>query len=169
MKESKPTHVMLRVVGHRSRLNRHWRFTARQWRVAIGVSAGVIPLLLALGVYGLLGTIVPRPGDPAQGVRAAAAMRAQVTALTRSTAAGLDVMAMELGVLNTDAGRLAFLEHRLVRATGVAFGRTDSRSGPARFRAVPVSSPDSSRLMARLHALAQRFTPTSASRGRQAL
>ncbi len=162
MKERKPANVTLRIVGHRSRLNRQWRLSPRQWRIAIGVGAGVIPLLLAFGVYGLLRVFVPDSMGEGPGVAPIAAAHAEVTSLARDTAAGLDVVAIELGALNANAVRLARLERRLVHSTGIALARARAHSVP--MRALPVSSPDSSRLITKLHVLAQRLAPATHKR-----
>ena len=162
MKERKSANVTLRIVGHRSRLNRQWRLGPRQWRIAIGVGGGVIPLLLAFGVYGLLRLFVPDPIGGGVGVAPIAAAHAEVTSLARDTAAGLDVMAIELGALNANAVRLARLERRLVHSTGIALPRAHMR--PAPMRALPVSSPDSSRLITKLRVLAHRLAPVASKR-----
>ncbi len=159
MKERKPANVTLRIVGHRSRLNRQWRLSPRQWRTAIGVGAGVVPLLLAFGVYGFLQVVMPRSLGDGMGVPRAAAARAEVVSLARDTAAGLDAMAFELGALNANAVRLARLERRLVQSTGIPLAR--AHRGGVRLRAVPVSSSHSSHLIAKLDALAQRLAPAA--------
>ena len=76
VKERKPANVTLRIVGHRSRLNRQWRLSPRQWRTAIGVGAGVVPLLLAFGVYGFLQVVIPHSLGDGMGVPPAAAAHA---------------------------------------------------------------------------------------------
>ncbi len=159
VKERKPANVTLRIVGHRSRLNRQWRLSPRQWRIAIGVGAGVVPLLLAFGVYGFLQVVIPHSLGDGMGVPPAAAAHAEVVSLARDTAAGLDAMAFELGALNANAVRLARLERRLVQSTGIPLVR--ARMGGVRLRAVPVSSSNSSRLIAKLDALAQRLAPAA--------
>ncbi len=162
MKERKSADVTLRIVGHRSRVNRQWRLGPRQWRIAIGVGGGVIPLLLAFGVYGLLRLFVPDSIGSGVGVAPIAAAHAEVASLARDTAAGLDVMAIELGALNANAVRLARLERRLAHSTGIALPRAQMRSAP--MRTVPVSSPDSSRLITKLRVLAHRLAPAASKR-----
>lgn len=155
MKDHKPAHVTLRIVGHRSRLNRQWRLSPRQWRIAIGVGAGVIPLLLACGVYGLLQGLAPDVFTGGRGAVPDAAVHAEVSTLARDTAAGLDVMAIELGALNANAVQLARRERQLVHSAGISLSR--ARAAPLPMHALPVSSQDSSRLITKLHALAQRL------------
>jgi hypothetical protein len=159
VKERKPANVTLRIVGHRSRLNRQWRLSPRQWQIAIGVGVGVIPLLLAFGVYGLLRTVAPDSFGGGTGVAPVAAAHAEVASLARDTTAGLDVIAIELGALNANAVQLARLERQLVHSTGISLAR--AHTGALAMRALPVSSPDSSRLITKLHALAQRLAPAA--------
>ena len=165
MKVDKPANVMLRVVGHRSRLNRHWRLSGRQWRVAVGFCGGVVPLLLAFGVYGLLGALIPSVRSPGQAAHRAVVVRGELASITRDTVAGLDVMGFELGALNSDAARLALLEQRLGRQAGVPVGFVHRR--PAQAHIMPVSSPDRSHLMSKLRALAQELSPASHAAARR--
>lgn len=168
MKTEKPANVTLRIVGHRSRLNRHWRLSARQWRLVVGICVGVVPLLLACGVYGLLGALVPASQGPGHAARGATMVREELTSITRNTAAGLDVMGFELGALKGDATRIALLERRLGQSAGLPLGA--ARRPRARLRPVPVSSAGRSHLMSKLHALAQELAPPSrAAAKRQAL
>ncbi len=153
MKADKPANVTLRIVGHRSRLNRHWRLSVRQWRVAIGICVGVIPLLLAYGVYGLLGVLVPASRAPSQ---AAGAARVELASITRNTAAGLDIMGFELGALNRDAARLALVERRLVRSAGLPLSA--AYHAHARLDTMPVSSTKRPRRISKLRALAQELS-----------
>ncbi|MHB1512687.1 MAG: hypothetical protein ACYCTF_01015 [Acidiferrobacter sp.] len=156
MKADKPANVTLRIVGHRSRLNRHWRLSARQWQVAIGVCVGVVPLLLAFGVYGLLAALVPAVQGPGRSAGAAIVAHAELASITRNTAAGLDVMGSELGALHSDAVRLALLERRLVQSAGLPLGA--ALHPHARLRTMPVSSAKRPRRISKLRALAQELS-----------
>lgn len=168
VRTEKPANVTLRIVGHRSRLNRHWRLSVRQWRLVVGMCVGVVPLLLAFGVYGLLGALVPASRGAGHAAQRATMVREELASITRNTAAGLDIMGFELGALKGDATRLALLERRLGQSAGLPIDAV--RRPRARLRPVPVSSPRHTHLMSKLHALAQELAlPSRTATRRQAL
>ncbi|WP_298138605.1 hypothetical protein [Acidiferrobacter sp.] len=159
MKERKPAVITLRVVAHRSGLNRHYRLNPRQWRTAIVLGAGLVPLVLAWGVFGILRDLAPASFGAQAGARPAAVVRAEVASLARDTSAGLSVMAVELGALNANAVRLARLERQLVRTAGISLAR--AHPGGVRLHTLPVASRGRSRLITELRLLAQRLAPAA--------
>ncbi|MHB8254684.1 MAG: hypothetical protein ACYDEV_13530 [Acidiferrobacter sp.] len=156
MKEVRPVNLSVLIVGHRRPWNRHIRLTPRQWKLGMGIVAGVIPLLMTVGVYSMLGHVfVTHP----QRVRIAAAaenrvLRSEVAVLTHDTAAGLDAMALQLGALNADASRLTALRDRLVRSAGIHFTLSHVRLHPW---VQPVAVKTTPHLMSALHALSQKL------------
>lgn len=154
LKETRFDNLSIRIVGHRRPWNLHFRLTARQWKVGLGVIAGVLPLLLAVGVYGVLGQVTGRSQAASGTLAAASGLRREVVSLTQTTTAGLDAMALQLGVLNSDAARLTALRNRLVRAAGIHAGIFTAKPS---FRAEPVSAKGGPRLMGGLQALSRQL------------
>ncbi len=165
MKDKRSSPISIRLVGRRHHWNWHWRFTPRQWQILVGVFAGVVPLLLAAGVYGVLGRVVPASGLIAS--HRPGFLRSEVAALTRNTAAGIAAMGFELGALNADAAHLARVKQRLVTSTGVALNA--SRRGAPATPMMPVASRNSSHLIAKLRALADRLSHGVVASSRRAL
>lgn len=154
MKDLKSGSISVRIVGHRREWNKHFRFTAKQWRFGLIVAGGVVPLLLTFAVYGLLTTFLGGTRHPQRFARASDAVRGEVVALSRNTAAGLAAMGLELGALNADATQLTDFQRRLARSAGL---RSAAFGAPARPTLVPVRQ-RGGHLTARLHALARRLS-----------
>ncbi len=115
MKDGRADALQIRIVGHRRHWNRCIRVTRVQWRT-LGAAGGLVSLLLAGLVYGLLATthdMHPRPAGRLQ------ALRAEVTRIRRDTGAGLDATAREIGVLQADSARLTAVSADVARAAGM--------------------------------------------------
>ena len=153
-KEARPTNLSVLIVGHRRPWNRHIRLTQKQWKLGVGIIAGVIPLLMAVGVYSMLGCIFTTESQSANRLREIRALRTEVALLTQNTATGLNAMGLQLGALNADAMRLTALRDRLVRSAGihVALFRKDPHL-QARTQKVTKSP----HLMVALHTLSEQL------------
>ncbi len=119
MKAERPAHLSVLVVGHRHPWNRSFRLTPKQWKLGAALIGGVIPLLLAVGVYGALARLLAPDSHPLARATEARALRNEVALVTRNTSAGLDAMGLELGALNSEAVRLTVLQERLMRSAGI--------------------------------------------------
>lgn len=150
MKAERPSHLSVLIVGHRRPWNRSFRLTPKQWKLGAAIIGGVIPLLMAVGVYSALGRLyAPQPQALTRGTEAQA-LRNEVALVTRNTAAGLDAMGLELGALNSEAGRLTALQDRLMRSAGVHIQLTHPPLPAVRPRR-------GAHLMASLHILARQL------------
>ena len=119
MKVERPAHFSVRVVAHRRPWNRSFRLTPRQWKLGAALIGGVIPLLMAVGVYGALARLFAPGSRPLAHRTEVRVLRNEVALVTRNTSAGLDAMGFELGALNSEAQRLTALQDRLMRSAGV--------------------------------------------------
>ncbi|HUW99081.1 MAG TPA: hypothetical protein VMV40_09635 [Acidiferrobacter sp.] len=163
MKVIQPANWNVLIVGHRRPWKRQIRLTARQWRFGIGIVVGLVPLIIAVGVYGLCGRIFPHY-SPVAGQNAAevSALRGKVALLTQNTEVGLDAMAIQLGALNADAMRLTALRNRLVRSAGIH--EALFRSEP-KFEAQAAVANSAPHLIAALHALSLQLNQQNPSKG----
>lgn len=161
MKAPKTDHLSVRIVGRRHHWNWQFRFTRKQWRAGLAILAGVLPLTMAFGVYVLLGHIFTPPNGQARLAQASIAAHREVVALTGKTAAGLDIMAYELGALNVDATRLSVVQSKLIRQAGIHPAAFHERP---RAYALPAADIHKAHLIAKLHALARRFANARAGR-----
>ncbi len=119
MKAERPAHLSVLIVGHRRPWNRSFRLTPKQWKLAAALIGGVIPLFMAVGVYGALAWLFAPHSHPlAQGTEVRV-LRNEVALVTHNTSAGLDAMGLELGALNSEAEHLTTLQDQLMRSTGV--------------------------------------------------
>lgn len=119
MKGERPAHLSVLIVGHRRPWNRSFRLTPKQWKLGAALIGGVIPLFMAVGVYGALARFFAPHSHPlAQGTEVRI-LRNEVALVTHNTSAGLDAMGFELGALNSEAERLTALQDRLMRSAGI--------------------------------------------------
>lgn len=152
MKGERPAHLSVLIVGHRRPWNRSFRLTPKQWKLAAALIGGVIPLFIAVGVYGALARLFAPNSDPlAQGTEVRV-LRNEVALVTHNTSAGLDAMGLELGALNSEAEHLTALQDRLMRSAGVHIRL-------ARPPAPSVRSDQGMHLMASLHTLSRQLQP----------
>lgn len=156
------------VVGRRRPIKLQVGFSQRQWRVALVVMVGVVPLLLTVLSYRLFADVV---GVPTTGVGnipgSLHVLRQQVVALRSNTAAGLDAMGRELTVLDANAVQLSVLRDRLVRVAGLDVSQFRVKNV---VQTSPTSSMNRPRLMLSLHKLVAKLSikskPSAPPRGR---
>lgn len=154
MKAVRPANLSVLIVGHRRPWNRHIRLTPKQWKLGVGIIAGVVPLFMAVGFYSLFGHIFTPHSQGVRGAIEVRALRGEVALLTENTAAGLNAMALQLGALNADAMRLTALRNRLVRSAGIHVALFRSEPRP---QAQLTQVKNTPHLMAALHTLSSQL------------